>query len=109
MAELAVTDGMPPPADLPRGDFSCTMVDGELRIDQADPRILITASLLYEIADGCSPWASVSDQPPPREHWNGHGAMEGALLHIRGVNQTVIYRIREYVPRIHAYVAEWPH
>lgn len=109
MAELAVTDGMPPPADLPRGDFTCTsLADGGIRIHQADPRILISAVLLYEIADGSSPYAGVTAEPPPREHWDGHGAMEGALLKIQGVNRTVIYRICEYVPRIHAYIAEWP-
>jgi hypothetical protein len=109
MAELAVTDGMPPPADLPDGECICTRLDdGTIRIDQADPRILISAPLLYEIADGRSPWASVSAEPPPREHWDGHGAMEGALLKIHGVNRTVIYRIGEYVPRVHGYIGEWP-
>ena len=47
MAELAVTDGMPPPADLPRGECICTRLDdGTIRIDQADPRILISGELL---------------------------------------------------------------
>lgn len=109
MAELAVTDGMPPPADLPAGEFTCTRLDdGTIRIDHADPRILIAAPVLYEIADGCSPWAAVTGEPPPREDWDGHGAMEGAVLHIRGVNRTVVYRIGEYVPRVRGYIAEWP-
>ena len=103
MAELAVTDGMP------RGECTITrLADGSFRIDHADPRILISAPLLYEIADNGSPWASVSAEPPPREHWDGHGAMEGALLKICAVNRTVIYRIGEYVPRIHGYIGEWP-
>jgi hypothetical protein len=100
---------MPPPSDLPRGEFFCTRLDdGSIRVDHADPRILIAAPLLYEIADGCSPWASVTMEPPPRERWGGHGALEGALLHIHGVNRQVIYRITEYAPRVHGYIAEWP-
>jgi hypothetical protein len=37
-----------------------------------------------------------------------HATYTGAVLHIDGVNQKVIYRIAEYVPRVHAYIAEWP-
>ena len=109
MAELAVTDGRSPPGNLPRGEcILTTMADGRVRIDHADPRVLISAPLLYEIADNGSPWASVSEEPSPREHWDGHGAMEGALLKICGANRTVIYRIGEYVPRVHGYIGEWP-
>jgi hypothetical protein len=104
MAELAVTDGMPPPADLPRGECIVTRLDdGSIRIDHADPRILISAPLLIEIAEGSSPWASVSVEPLPRE-----GYVRPRLLKIHGVNRTVIYRITEYVPRVHGYIAEWP-
>jgi len=102
MAELAVTDGMPPPDGLPRGDFSCTMVDGELRIDHADPRILISGKLLARIF--IEPVRGVSLAPPPDDT----PGLKGALLHIHGVNRTVIYRIAEYVPRVDAYIAEWP-
>jgi hypothetical protein len=33
---------------------------------------------------------------------------EGTVLKIDGVNRTVIYRIKDYVPAVHGYVAEWP-
>jgi hypothetical protein len=85
--------------------------DGSLRIDHADPRILISAPLLYEILDGHIPGTSGTvtlSEPPPRHHWDGRGRMEGALLKIGGVNRTVIYRIGEYVPDAHAYISEWP-
>src|SRR5207302_834556 len=49
VTELAVTDGLPPPADLPRGEC-------------------------------------------------------GAVLHIDGINQHVVYRITGYVPRVRGYI-----
>jgi hypothetical protein len=92
MAELAVTDGMPPPADLPAGELIVHRVKDSLWIAHADPRILISAELLDAIADGdCGP------------AW-----LDGALLTIHGVNRTVIYCITDYLPRIHGYIAEWP-
>lgn len=108
VAELAVTDGRPPPGDLPRGEcIVTTMADGRLRIDHADPRVLISAELLAEAfvrpAPGVSiDTAMVSDGP------NGTPFWEGAVLKIRGVNRTVIYRIGEYVPRVRGYIGEWP-
>ncbi|SRR6266566_2387945 len=116
MAELAVTDGMPPPADLPRGECICTRLDdGTIRIDQADPRILISGELLDAIArhgviaDGTealalNAWLDTTGcMPPP---WRA--TYRGAVLKICGVNRTVIYRIGEYVPRVDGYAAEWP-
>jgi len=103
MPELAVTDGMPPPDDLPRGEFrATTLADGSIRIDHADPRILISAELLHMIADGDG-----------RDAWldlraSGMFYLVGAVLHINAVNQHVVYRITGYVPRIRGYLAEWP-
>jgi len=77
----------------------------QLRIDQADPRILIAAELLAEAF--VSPAPGVSLAPPPEDR-NGTPFWRGAVLTIRGVNQTVIYRIGEYVPRVRCYEAEWP-
>ena len=92
MAELAVTDGMPPPDDLPAGELIVHRVKDKLWIAHADPRILISGELLDAIADGdCGP-----------------ACLDGALLRIHGVNRTVIYCIMEYVPRVNGYVAEWP-
>jgi hypothetical protein len=104
VAELAVTDGIPPPDNLPRGECIMTRLDdGSLRIDHADPRILISAELL---ARACvAPGSGIS---LGREHPGSHCCGEGALLKINGVNRQVIYRITEYVPRVHGYVAEWP-
>ena len=103
MAELAVTD------DLPRGEFACTRLPGgRLRIDQADPRILISAELLdatIGIPNGLLPLGCVRlDLTGCRP---GHG-YTGAVLHIDGAGRRVIYRIGEYVPRVRAYIAEWP-
>jgi hypothetical protein len=112
MAELAVTDGMPPPDDLPHGECICTRLDdGTIRIDHADPRILISAELLdaillrSPIVDGTE--ALASNAWLNMAGYTGHG-YTGAALHIDGVNQQVVYRIGGYVPRVHGYVGEWP-
>jgi hypothetical protein len=108
MAELAVTDGMPPPGDLPRGEcILTTMADGRARIDHADPRILISAELLVESFIVPAPGVSLNSDMM-REGPNGTPFWEGAVLKIEGVNRTVIYRIGEYVPRVRGYVGEWP-
>ncbi len=101
MAELTVTDGMPPPADLPRGECIMTSLPGgRIRIDHADPRILISAELLDAIAERPAPdaWLDLA----------GCTTYDGALLKIHGVSRTVIYRIVDYVPRVRGYIAEWP-
>ena len=108
MAELAVTDGMPPPDGLPAGECILTaMADGRVRIDHADPRILISAELLLEAFIEPAPGVSLSANMV-RHGPNGTPFWEGAVLKIEGVNRTVIYRVGEYVPRIRGYVAEWP-
>jgi hypothetical protein len=116
MAELAVTDGMPPPAGLPRGECICTRLDdGTIRIDQADPRILISAELLDAVAlhgcivDGTEAFALNArldmSRCGPIPYFSTYG---GGILTINGVNRRVIYRIGEYVPRVHGYIGEWP-
>jgi hypothetical protein len=100
---------MPPPDDLPRGECICTrMEDGTIRVDHADPRILISGELLNAtmgIRNGLRPLGCVlldlTGCLP------GHGYV-GAVLHIRAVNRQVVYRITDYVPRIRGYVGEWP-
>lgn len=102
-AELAVCDGFPPPPGLPRGDCILTWVnfdDGTVRVERADPRILISAELLDSIA---------RDQPPQaRLDPVASTTCSGAVLRITGVNRTVIYRIGQYLPAVHGYLAEWP-
>jgi hypothetical protein len=98
VAELATRDGLPPPPGLPTGEFRCTGLDhGAIRIDHADPRILISTELLYEIVANPTPHAQLVHDLP------GH-----PLLKIRGVNRTVIYRIVEWLPRICGAIGEWP-
>jgi hypothetical protein len=109
MAELATRDGGPPPAGLPHGECICTRLDdGTIRIDHADPRILISGELLAAtmgIRNGLLP-LQVSELDltgcAP-----GHGYV-GAVLRIHGVNRQVVYRITDMVPRINGYIGEWP-
>jgi hypothetical protein len=99
--ELSVADGLPPPVDLPRGQFWVTSTaDGGYRIDRADPRILISAELIDGIADHPEPWAWLDT--------SGCTTYIGALLRLTGVNRKVIYRITGWIPRIRGFVGEWP-
>jgi hypothetical protein len=100
-AELTLRDGYPWPDDLPRGTVAITSLPGAaIRIDHADPRVLVSAELLDAIADKSSPhaWLDVARC----------STYDGAVLHIEAVNRTVIYRITGYVPAVHGYIAEWP-
>jgi hypothetical protein len=103
MAELAVRPGWPSSAaaGLPRGELIFTrLADGSLRIDHADPRILISAELLDIIVDNPAPsaWVDLA----------GCTTYDGGLLKISAINRTVIYRIVEYVPAVRGFIAEWP-
>src|SRR2546421_345720 len=101
VTELAVTDGLPPPADLPRGECIVTRLeDGALRIDHADPRILISAELLDTIVT--TPIGMAGDTirlSGQRNAWLVPACARpdhdytGAVLHIDGINQHVVYRI----------------
>ena len=81
-------------AKIADGDCVVTKLypSGRLRIDHADPRILISAEVLENIRRNPDPSVSYDSD----------------LLRIEGVNRTVIYRIREKVPSHFAYCAEWP-
>ena len=112
MAELAVTDGRPPPSGLPDGECIITRIDDpvhgpKLHIDHADPRVLISAELLSEAFIAPVPGVSLNTDMV-REGPNGTPFWEGAVMTIRGINRTVIYRITGYVPRVHGYIGEWP-
>lgn len=108
MVELALRDGYTTPTDLPRGNCIMTSLLGEdgtqtgIRIDHADPRILISGELVELVMIGHCPQAVLD--------WTGPVQLGpvGALLKIAAVNQTLIYRLTEYIPAIHAYIAEWP-
>ena len=104
-AELSVADGFLPSADLPRGVFHATsLAGGGIRIDHADPRVLISAELLAKLY--------VTPSPDVYLQWDELGCARafwsGALLKFFGVNRTVVYRIGEYVPRARGYIGEWP-
>jgi len=68
-------------------------IDGSIRVEQADPQIIIAADVLNGIQFG---------DPNPNL------TFDGDVLKIHGTNRTVIYRIAEKVPDLHAYYAEWP-
>jgi hypothetical protein len=71
----------------------------QLRIDRADPVIRISPQLLAEI-------------PPPGSDWPA--SFDGKVLRIRGVNRTVVYRIRDLLEPVPGafgrwdYIGEWP-
>lgn len=105
VTELAVTDGLPPPTDVPPGE--CTIIslgDGTIRVDRADPRLLISDVILDLAVSGESGNMSLDCT---RVLLSGHGYV-GAILHINAVNQHVVYRITDYLPRIRGYIGEWP-
>jgi hypothetical protein len=117
MAELAVTDGMPPPSDLPDGELIVHRVRDSLWIAHADPRILISGELLDSFPITADSFGTTPDGPALiLEHhaWldtagctAGSGYV-GAVVHINGVNRQVVYRITDMVPRVNGYVGEWP-
>jgi hypothetical protein len=102
--EQAELSGDCPPG-LPEGEFTMTQfADGTLRIDHADPRIMISAELIDMAARGeLEPGATLS--PLDFTIPNGHA---GALLKIRAANRQVVYRLTRWVPEVRGYVAERP-
>ncbi len=87
-------------------------VDDELIVERADPRILISAELLAEIAFvGGDPRIALTFAENPLPGW-WPGAFRrnplGALLRIEGTNRTVIYQIAEWHGTTDRFAAEWP-
>lgn len=102
-AELSVREGYLPPPSLPDGECVLTRLgDGSLRIDQADPRVLVSAELLTESLRYDAP-KGVSLYVPL-----GSFSFTGSVLRIEGANRTAVYRIGEYLAPVNGYVAEWP-
>ena len=68
---------------------------------------MISGEMLDAIGtDAFPPYARLDTSgctPPP---WRA--TYTGAVLHIHGVNQQVVYRITEFVPSVYGYIAEWP-
>jgi len=72
----------------------------QIRVDHADPVIRITPELLAQVpAPGEPDWPATFD---------------GKVLRIRGVNRTVVYRIRDIMEPVPGhpghwdYIGEWP-
>jgi hypothetical protein len=65
----------------------------QLRVEKADPRILISAEVMDQVTSGSAlPQVTLKD----------------GVLRIEAVNQTVVYRIVDYLMDIDCYVGEWP-
>jgi hypothetical protein len=78
---------------MPEGQCWVSLVDGDLVIDRADPRITIAEELVSE-------WRQGNHHPTV--------SLDGDLLRVQAKNRTVIYRLVEHVPEYHAWIAEWP-
>jgi hypothetical protein len=87
------------PPGAPSGTFRAHGELDELVIDHADPRLVIGAELVDHIVDN----------PHPRAFVDLAGCKDymGALLKIRGVNRTVIYRLTDWYPSIRAFLGEF--
>lgn len=107
--ELGFVVGLQPPADLPKGECWAVNIyeDGEItgiRIERADPRVLISEELLGMMFTNPSPHVHLRlADIIPFDYW-----YLGATLRIDGTNRTVIYHITEYAPSVRGYVGEWP-
>lgn len=91
------------PPGAPSGICTTSWRDGQLHIDHADPRIVISAFLVDTVAFKQTPHATLTMNGQTIA--NGH---VGALLKIHGANRNVVYRLTEWLPTIRAYIGEWP-
>lgn len=95
-------------AQLPQGQLFMTRIDGpegrRVRIDHADPRIIIGVQLIDDIVCGrCIPDVTISHpQDATATSWFG------AVIRVEAVNRTLVYRLTEYVPWYCGWIAEWP-
>lgn len=88
------------PAGAPLGTLATSLLrDGELHIDDADPRVVFSAELIDAIVD----------HPTERVFVDLTGCKDymGALLKIRGVNRNVVYRFTGWYPKIRAFLGEF--
>ena len=99
-AELA---GHRPP-ELPDGTCITTRLeDGSLRVDHADPEVLISAELLDHIEAGDQRGVSLRVAAP-----SGPARYVGSVLRIEAVNRTVIYEVTGYAWTVNGYTGRWP-
>lgn len=80
--------------------------DGRLFIEQADPQVWLEDAFLFQVAgpNKQNPWVDViyqsNDLCSPNQccqTWRGGHCFGGAVLTIKAVNGTAIYRIGRYV------------
>lgn len=113
MSELTITIPGDPKiqhlrVQLPQGDVILTRFEnGQLRVDHADPKVMIGVQLLEQIEAGSHP-----DGVTLTLAKDAQGGLlcryTGAVLRIEAANQTLIYRITEPVWWYLGYIAEWP-
>jgi hypothetical protein len=113
VTELATRDSSPPSAGLPRGEFIAwpTGTGEQFVIHRADPRILISGELFegwHDQGDSAMVTLRCTCEGCPDSIDPALHCPIGDVVTLHGVNRTVIYRIVEYVPSVHGYVAEWP-
>jgi hypothetical protein len=86
--------------------------DDTLTVQQADPRILISAELLEKIAAGRYHRAVTltgdADRITRAHQGTHYPDGPDMVLTINAANRKVIYRIAEYLFERDSYVAEWP-
>lgn len=88
--------------DLPQGEVITRRADGHLWVDHADPRIVISLQLLDLIVRGeCLPEVTIRLA-------DFAFAWTGAVMRIEAANRTLVYRLTDYLPWYHGYIAEWP-
>lgn len=91
-------------AGAPYGELRVTkLADGTFCADRADPRVLISAAVLDAVTE--NRWEGGDAF---RLGTSGRETYVGALVKIAGGERMVVYRIKEWLPGIRAYVAEWP-
>jgi len=74
------------------GDLLCSIRDGDVYIDRADPKICISDELLRMLR--YAPGKGVS--------------VDGDVLRIDAANRSVVYRIGAHDDALRCYYAEWP-
>lgn len=87
--------------------------DFVIRIDRADPRILITAEFLDQaiFAPTKMLWMDFSNEQicyDDHAHDNATCYRLRSVMHIKGVNREVLYRITPHEGRSDVYNGRWP-
>jgi hypothetical protein len=77
------------------------MRDGRLRVEHADPRILMSHSLFHMLFMGeCTDALEYAPGPD--------GGHQGAIIKIHGSNGTWIYRVEKFISHEDGWLLVWP-